>query len=49
MSRADKLVVALLAGLVLAVSFAPAGGSAPNCAPGQNANPQPGFKPGGCK
>jgi hypothetical protein len=49
MSRAHKLVVALLAGMALAISLAPAGSSAPNCAPGQNANPQPGFKPGGCK
>jgi hypothetical protein len=49
MSRARKLVIALLAGMALAVSFAPAGSADPTCQPGQNANPQPGFKPGGCK
>jgi hypothetical protein len=49
MSRTRKLVIALLAGMALAVSFAPAGSADPTCQPGQNANPQPGFKPGGCK
>ena len=49
MSRARKLVITLLAGMALAVSFAPVGSADPNCSPGQNANPQHGFKPGGCK
>jgi hypothetical protein len=49
MSKPRRLVVALLAVMALAVSFAPVATADPDCRPGQNSNPQPGFKPGGCK
>jgi hypothetical protein len=49
MSRTKKAIVALLAAMTLGAFFAPTAAAAPNCSPGQNANPQPGFKPGGCK
>lgn len=49
MSRTKKTIVALLAALTLGAFFAPTAASDPNRAPGQNANPQPGFRPGGCK
>ena len=49
MSRTKKAVVALLAAMTLGAFFAPVVAADPDCRPGQNANPQPGFKPGGCK
>jgi hypothetical protein len=48
MSRTKKVIVALFAAMTLGAFLAPAAAADPNCSPGQNANPQPGFKPGGC-
>jgi hypothetical protein len=48
MSRTKKAIVALLAAMTLGAFFAPIASAAPDCRPGQNANPQPGFKPGSC-
>ncbi len=48
MSRTRKTIVALLAAMALGAYLAPAAAADPNCSPGQNSNPQPGFKPGGC-
>jgi hypothetical protein len=48
MSRTRKAVLAILAAALLGAFFAPVAGAAPDCRPGQNANPQPGFKPGSC-
>jgi hypothetical protein len=47
-SKAKKAILALLAAMTLGAFLAPAAAADPNCSPGQNANPQPGFKPGGC-
>jgi hypothetical protein len=48
MSRTKKIIVALLAAMTLGAFFAPIAGADPDCRPGQNSNPQPGFKPGSC-
>jgi hypothetical protein len=48
MGRWKKVVIATLAAMTLGAFFAPVVSAAPDCRPGQNANPQPGFKPGSC-
>jgi hypothetical protein len=48
MSRTKKAIIVLLSAMTLGVFFVPPASADPNCSPGQNSNPQPGFKPGGC-
>ena len=53
MSKLRRVIAVALFGLVLSILtvavLAPSASADPNCRPGQNSNPQPGFKPGGCK
>jgi hypothetical protein len=49
--KAKNLFASLLAVAAFGLSFAPAAFADPpkhHCSPGQQPNPQPGFKPGNC-
>jgi hypothetical protein len=48
MTKSRKAILALFAAALLGAFFAPVAGAAADCRPGQNSNPQPGFKPGSC-
>jgi hypothetical protein len=48
MSKAKRFVAAILVGAFVGMA-APSALAAPECSPGQQGNPHPGFKPGSCK
>ena len=48
MKRMRRVVALLFVLTAFGVTLAPTAGAGPNCAPGQQGNPHPGFKPGSC-